>query len=668
MPQIQILDEHLTNMIAAGEVVERPANIVKECVENAIDAHATAIEIEVFEGGIEGIVITDNGCGMDEEDAKLAFMRHATSKLKREEDLFAISTMGFRGEALASISAVAKCDLLTNNGQTTTHVKYEYGQLITCEPSSAPRGTRIEVRGLFVKTPARFKYLRKPPYEFSVIADLVNKMAISYPNIRFKLSHNSKVSFQTSGNGNIKEVIYQLYGKEVAQSAQAFCAENNDFSISGFAVQPKINRATKYFMFISINHRLVRSTQIQNAILDAYKEYLPPNRYPIVIMDIEVDPQLVDVNVHPNKWEVRISKQADLVALIHETISATFTKNLRTVEVHAATTNRKESAAPINYPTNTGIRPSLPQKEVNIYHTERKSEQSYEKSQPNLISREAIEGSPNLRSFVQNNHEIQQSYNQSHHIQKVEQEYDQPKVTFDVKEILPVYESQAKEQEEKSAASYYEQPVLDLYEEAEADEKNKGKDFFSHLHIIGQLRLSYILCENEEGLVIIDQHAAQERYHFEQICEKLKVPCTQKQARMVPLSFNVSQKIMALMEVINQECAFFGIEFEAFGNNQLIVRELPLWFDGLDESAFLQDLLDLFEEKEKVDMESLRRHMMATAACHSSIRFNRKLTMSEMEHVIEDLKKCGQPYHCPHGRPTVITLSDKELRKEFERG
>ena len=258
MSKIQILSEHLTNMIAAGEVVERPAGIVKECVENSIDAGAKVIDIEAFQGGIEKLIITDDGSGMDYEDAQMAFMRHATSKLQQEEDLFNIHTMGFRGEALPSIASVAKVELQTNDGNQGTLIRYHYGELVTREKCSCPLGTRIEISSLFLKTPARFKHLKSISYEFSIIADLVNKMALSHPEIRFTLSHDGRIVFQTSGNGNLQEILYQMYGKEVASNAIPFEQKSDDFHISGYAVQPKINRATKYFMFITMNTRLIR--------------------------------------------------------------------------------------------------------------------------------------------------------------------------------------------------------------------------------------------------------------------------------------------------------------------------------------------------------------------------------------------------------------------------
>ncbi|MDO4467416.1 MAG: DNA mismatch repair endonuclease MutL [Bacillota bacterium] len=615
MSSIHVLSEHLTNMIAAGEVVERPAGIVKECVENSIDAHAKTIEIEVFQGGIESLIITDDGIGMDYEDAHMAFMRHATSKMRDEEDLFNIGTMGFRGEAIPSIASVAHVDLQTNNGKEGSRIVYDYGELVIEEHVSVPKGTRIEISGLFLKTPARFKHLKSYSYEFSVISDLINKMALSHPEIRFILSQDGRVVFQTSGNGNIKEIIYQMYGNEVAKCALEYENQNDDFKIKGLVIQPKISRATKYFMFISLNTRLIRSVPIQKAILDAYSDYMPPNRFPIVVLQIETDTQLVDVNVHPNKWEVRLSKQGQLVELIKDTIRNTLDCSLKTVEVK----ERKNSA------------PIFEQPSLAFPYPVKAEEKITEKRVVKTVPKKKEEYSYIERELPKQKINIEESFGNYH-----------PVVEKDISYPTPVVNQNEKDNE-------------------------KGKEFFYHLQVLAQLHDSYILCSNENGLVVVDQHAAQERYHYEQIKEVLQKPCTNTQPLMLPIQINVTPNVLALLEEINEKISFFGLHFEQFGDDQVIVREIPLWFQDVYEEEFLQDLIDFFIQNKEVDMANLRKHVLATMACHSSIRFNRPLTMDEMKQVITDLQKCKQPYHCPHGRPTVITISNTQLRKEFER-
>ncbi len=609
MSRIHVLSEHLKNMIAAGEVVERPAGIVKECVENSIDAKATVIEIEVFQGGIERLTITDDGCGMDNEDAHLAFMRHATSKMHSEEELFNIGTMGFRGEAIPSIASVSKVEMMTSNGEQGTLIRYSYGELTVDERCDCPKGTKIDISGLFVKTPARYKHLKSPQYEFSVIADLINKMALSHPDIRFILSNDGRVVFQTSGNGSIQEILYQMYGKEVASNAIEFDGRDEDFHVYGYAIQPKINRANKYFMFIALNTRLIRSRFLQNAIIDAYSDFMPPNRFPIVVLQIDTDTQLVDVNVHPNKWEVRLSKQNQCIALVRKTIEEALNQSLKTVEV-----------AP-------KVKPIIEQEELEF---------TYE-----IKKEEPVRPTFQYQNDFTNYQPIQETVHPP--IQEPVQEYK--------KEEKPI-----EKQEEV-------QPEKEIKEDTTI-----GPSFFHHLQVLAQFHESYILCSNEEGLVIIDQHAAQERYHYEQIQKSLEVPCTNLQPLMVPIQINVPMNVIAMLDKINEKIQFFGLEFEQFGNDQIIVREIPIWFQNVHEFDFFQDLIDFFVQNEDINMAKLRKHVLATMACHSSIRFHRSLTMEEMKRVVYDLQKCKQPYHCPHGRPTVITISDKDLQKEFERG
>ncbi|EOS60154.1 DNA mismatch repair protein MutL [Firmicutes bacterium M10-2] len=631
MSKIHILDEHLSNMIAAGEVVERPANIVKECVENSIDAKATSISIEAWEGGIDKLIIIDDGYGMSKEDASLSFIRHATSKIKDEDDLFNIQTMGFRGEALPSIASVSHVEMQTNNGKESTKIVYDYGKKVIEEKTNCPAGTKIEVTGLFYKTPARFKYLRKPNYEFSVIAEWINKLALSYPKIRFSLSHNGRLIFQTSGKGNILEIIYQMYGKDVAASAEPFDEQTLDFRIHGYGIQPKINRSSKYFIFISVNHRLVRSIPIQNAIIETYHEFMPPNRYPIFLIDIEVDPQLVDVNVHPNKLEIRMTKQNELIDLIKETIKKLFQEKLRTVEIDLK-------------------RIQNPQESVFL------QEPPASIKQDRLIADDPIE---RLKEEVkEQKNDVENAY---------EQEWTQSPISYEShkQQFMEMIQEEPEPFEPKA-----EKVIEQIEEKKEIEQKRheRGQEFFNHLRIIGQLRFSYILCENENGLVIIDQHAAQERYNYERLMNEFKKPHTVMQPLMVPVQIHVSHAIMAHIDSINERVQLFGIHFEAFGNDHMIVREIPTWLNQCNEQEFLEDLISLFMQDLHVDIAKIQKHMIATIACHSSIRFNKELSKEEMEQVIKDLQKCEQPYHCPHGRPTVITLSDSDLRKEFERG
>lgn len=620
MAKIQVLDDHLTNMIAAGEVVERPANIVKECVENSLDAGASSVDIQIFQGGIERIIIRDDGEGMDPQDAKLAFCRHATSKLKSEDDLFNIHTMGFRGEALPSIASVADVDLKTDNGETGTHIHYSYGECTDFEETSTSKGTVIDISGLFVKTPARFKYLKKAAYEFSVIADIVNKMALCHPDIRFSLSHDGRPVFHTTGTGSQQEILYQMYGRETAQAAEPFDFSSDDFRITGYAIQPKISRASKYYMYLSINGRMVRSKPIQDAIIEGYSRYMPPGRYPIICLNVQADPQMTDVNVHPGKWEVRISQQSQLLDLIRTSIPNLFEQKITVPEIQI---HRSEAS-----------QPRQAYQQASIFQSYEKAD-SVKETPSKAWDQEILRTSPD-----------QPEPEKKEQAEKTEDDWKpQPEPDYTIRYPLPNMEVHQKQTGQKT-----------------------GSEMLEDLKLIGQLKDSYILCESTQGLVIIDQHAAQERCHYEKLQQQLLQDCSRVQPCMIPILVQVPSSLISQLEVINQQIAPFGLQLELFGTGQVIMRQVPLWMKDVDETAFLQDLLDYFVRHQKVDMSELRKHILASMACHSSIRFNRPLLWEEMEQVIQDLKGCRQPWHCPHGRPTVITLSDKDLRKEFERG
>lgn len=676
MSVIHVMDPQLTNMIAAGEVVDRPVNIVKECMENSLDAGASSIDVEVFEGGIEGVIVTDDGCGMDMTDAQMAFERHATSKLQSEEDLFAISTMGFRGEALPSIASVARVEMTTSNGREGTRVCFDYGEKTVCEKTDCPQGTRIEVRGLFVHTPARFKYLKKPAYEFSIISDVVSKIALSHPDIRISLRHDGRMVFQTSGRNDRREILYQMFGREAASNAVSFLNTSDDYKISGLAVQPKISRASKQYIYVSINGRLVRSWQIVNAVAEGYREYLPKDRYPIVYLEISVDPQLIDVNVHPNKWEVRISKEEFLSSLIIETLSALFEEQLETPAVSRPAIIEDAVSQPalnlfqavgkeVRQESRAGQADQLFVQEARKPYTaaERTEEQpGWSKS----VSETALKGNPMLQDYRADNAQRRNEFTEQNPEYASAIRRDQLR---QYNGTLPAFSKSAAgtEREAQTASSQTETAPL-IFEEEMHQQHAYGPEFFHHLRIIGQLRESYILCENPDGLVIIDQHAAQERANFERLMRSYESEEQILQPLMIPLRADLPLSLLPRLEEINASVQPYGLKFEAFGEGAVILREIPDWMENVDKEAFLADLFTRFQDAGKTDLPGLRRHFIATMACHSSIRFNRPLTMDEMEKVIEDLQHCENPYHCPHGRPTVITFPDERLRKEFERG
>ncbi len=657
MGRINRLDEHLSNMIAAGEVVERPMGIVKELVENCIDAKASKIEINISSGGIDCIQIIDDGIGMDAEDATLAFERHATSKLKEINDLWNIHTMGFRGEALPSIASVSHVRMLTNNGEDSTEVEIRYGKLQSAKPKGAPKGTSIEVRNLFQKTPARFKHLKSPQYEFSLISDVVQKFALSHPEIAFYLSHDGKEVFKTKGTNSLLEVVMQIYGRDAAKTAIEIATSDHDYQITGYAMQPNINRATKYYMLLYINDRMIRNHRLQKSILDAYHSYMPKDRYPIIVLNIRMDAQLVDVNVHPSKWEIRLSKEKQLEKLIYTSLDNALRNELQVSELKVKEEKEKVDIQHFDF--------TYKHNDIEKIHEE--INESFAKPYNYGISE--ITEVENRNGFVEPKKQEKDEKIQDIKCDKLlgnnktekeinvffkECDRNNAILTTGEEEIQTLFATQSKSEEF-------------CYQKDEVEEKAVNPSF-PEMQVIGQFHNCYILAEGEEGLYIIDQHAAQEKYHFEQIRDMILNGNNDEQSLLIPISIETTLQAVTMVEELNHMMRSLGIEFEVFGNHTFICRTLPTWLQDADEKKFLEDMIDFWQKDREVSIEKLRKKAIATMACHSSIRFNRRLTLEEMKKVIEDLRKCEQPFHCPHGRPTFICLTDKCLFKEFQRG
>lgn len=670
MGRIHQLDEHLRNMIAAGEVVERPAGVVKELVENAVDAKATRIEVQITQGGIDSIVIIDDGIGMDVEDAKLAFERHATSKLKEETDLWNIHTMGFRGEALPSIAAVSQVTLKTNNGTEATEVMINFGEKQAARATAAPQGTMIEVRNLFQKTPARFKHLKSPQYEFSLILDMIQKFALAHPEIAFYLSHDGKTAFQSKGNDRLQEVMMQIYGRDVAKGAIAIDASDYDYHISGFAAQPQHHRATKYYMTLFVNQRMIRSYHLQKAIIDAFHAYMPKDRYPIAVLNIEMDTQLVDVNVHPSKWEIRLSKEKQLEKLLYQAIDAALKSKLQIVQ--ADLPKPKEKKPEITELEFTYARdPQLTKlhQEVNEGFTNPKelppldfAEISAKMKEPitqKMPKAPVVEMKKQTEAEVEDQPITYPQYSRSN-MKKVE--YSEKKKAISLDENV-ISRSESKVSDQETEVKTAQVPKETMKQEG-AKPQN---ECLPSMQVIGQFHQSYILAQGEVGLYIIDQHAAQERYHFEVIKQQILSGNNDTQPMLIPISLEVDSRVKVRLNELNEAMSALGIQLEEFGNNALILRDLPTWMQQLNEEEFLQDLIDQWLKNEDIDESKLRHLAIATMACHSSIRFHRSLTHAEMQQVIDDLGKCEQPFHCPHGRPTFICITDEQLTKQFLR-
>lgn len=670
MGRIHQLDEHLRNMIAAGEVVERPAGVVKELVENAVDAKATRIEVQITQGGIDSIVIIDDGIGMDAEDARLAFERHATSKLKEEADLWNIHTMGFRGEALPSIAAVSQVTLKTNNGTEATEVMINFGEKQAARATAAPQGTMIEVRNLFQKTPARFKHLKSPQYEFSLILDMIQKFALAHPEIAFYLSHDGKTAFQSKGNDRLQEVMMQIYGRDVAKGAIAIDASDYDYHISGFAAQPQHHRATKYYMTLFVNQRMIRSYHLQKAIIDAFHAYMPKDRYPIAVLNIEMDTQLVDVNVHPSKWEIRLSKEKQLEKLLYQAIDEALKSKLQIVQADLPKPkDKKPEITELEFTYARDPQLTKLHQEVNEGFTNPKALPPLDFAEISAKMKEPITQkmpkAPVVEMKMQTEAEVEDqpiTYPQYSRSNMKKVEYSEKKEAISLDEnVISQSESKVSDQETKVKTA---QAPKETMKQEGAKPQN---ECLPSMQVIGQFHQSYILAQGETGLYIIDQHAAQERYHFEVIKQQILSGNNDTQPMLIPISLEVDSRVKVRLNELNKAMSVLGIQLEEFGNNALILRDLPTWMQQLNEEEFLQDLIDQWLKDEDIDESKLRHLAIATMACHSSIRFHRSLTHAEMQQVIDDLGKCEQPFHCPHGRPTFICITDEQLTKQFLR-
>ena len=597
MGKIHQLDTQTANMIAAGEVVERPMGVVKELVENAIDAGSTRITVSVIDGGMTKITVRDNGIGMDSEDALNAFKRHATSKIKGQNDLFDIHTLGFRGEALPSIASVSKVTLTTSDGNDSTRVQIEYGEIKNAGNYPCDEGTEISIEGLFYRTPARLKHLKSGSYENTLIQDVIVKFAFSYPAIAFTFISNDRISFQTTGKGNLLEVIYQAWGREAGENAIAVDFSDYDYHVTGYIVKPSLTRVSRNCMHVFLNGRMVRTFRLYKSILDGYEDFIVKGRNPLVVLNIEMDPQLLDVNVHPSKWEVRISKENQLEYLIKDNIREALKSTILAPVAEVKAAVQKVSVEPIFFDTNSAlVTPFVAKKEVTVTP---------------VVETKPIE-------------------------------------TIKEKNIKPVIQEEIKE-------------------EKIIEEKEIQHEKLPEMTVIGQLHEKFILCSTEKGLAILDQHACQERVHYEELLQKLDETTPVMMELLVPISILAGNDLVERVDEINASISDMHFQFEPFGRDTFIVRSVPTWMKEIEEERFLQDVIDNFKNDRDSKYARMEKKKIATMACHSSIRFNRTLSLDEMKEVVKQLYKCQNPYHCPHGRPTFIILDEKELTKEFLR-
>ena len=609
MGKIQIMSSKLANMIAAGEVIERPSSVIKELVENSIDAHAKNIEVSIFNAGRNKIIVKDDGDGMDPDDAKLAFKRHASSKLLDEYQLFKIKTMGFRGEALPSISSVSKVTMMTSTGNIGSKVTTSEEEL-NIEPFKAIKGTTFIVEELFYNTPVRLKYLKSDSTEIASCLEVMQRLALSFPNVAMSFYIDDKLSFSTTGRGDLLEVISRLYGNDVAKKMIKVSYSSNGFDIDGYIGKPEVTRSTRYYMITILNNRNVYLPQVQKSIISGYSDYIFNSKYPFVVLTLRVDHSLVDVNVHPSKKEVRLSNDREVSSAVEEMIKEALNKENA---IHEVSLPHKEVETVALFKDNTSssfdtsiIRPINPRTEIKIELPNEEIKENNFDFDINSLDEEIN---------VKNNEDIINN--------EVNNEINQ------------------------------------------VEEKNEKT--ISYFRVVGQVLLTYIIIEIKDGFYIVDQHAANERINYEKFTKllnsKIEV-CTP----LIPLIINLSpSEIKRLtddkIKILNQ----IGIEVEGFGLNTIKISSIPVFIKEYSEEKYLEEIIDQVIRTDKIDLIELRKHVIATMACKASIKANDHLEIREMEDLIKTLFTCDNPTCCPHGRPTIVHFTKYDIEKMFKR-
>ncbi|WP_312753184.1 DNA mismatch repair endonuclease MutL [Rummeliibacillus suwonensis] len=633
MGHIHIMDEFLSNKIAAGEVVERPSSVVKELVENAIDAGSTSIEVVLEEAGMSSIQVIDNGCGMDEDDALISFQRHATSKINNEHDLFRIRTLGFRGEALASIASVSKIHLITSNGEEGIEVQLDGGQMIEKKPGPLRKGTDMTVSQLFFNTPARLKYMKTIQTELGHTIDLMNRLALCYPNIAFKLTHHDHELLQTNGRGDMRQVLAAIYGVSNAKKMVHFEGESKDYKISGYATIPEITRASKNYMSIFVNGRWVRHYTVQKAMIDAYHTFLPIGRYPISVIHIEGDPFLTDVNVHPAKQQIRLSKEPDLMQLIEQVLHKAIRHSMQAPEIAQKKKKPAPSSEQINFWKNINYdTTNMPQFNEKIKRGE--NENSSETGFSSVFKDDII------------NEQTEKGF-------AVEESWEEIKESQGISQLEPDSQEIWSNDEETTE---------------EITPTETPKEPFPELEIVGQIHGTYIVAQSEDGFYLIDQHAAQERIKYEYFKDKVgEVNADERQSLLLPLTFHYSADEALILRENTKALEDVGVYLEEFGQNSFVVREHPTWFPQGFESEIIEELIEQVLKERETDIKKLREAAAIMMSCKRSIKANHYLDKSQMERLLQDLKTRVNPFTCPHGRPVIVHFRTYEIEKMFKR-
>ena len=722
MGKINILSAELSNKIAAGEVVERPSSVVKELVENSIDAGSTNIKVIIKEFGIQQIRIIDNGSGISNDDLARAFLRHATSKISADYDLFHIETLGFRGEALASISSVSKVVIKSCAGEAQGKMLVLEGGKVVSEEYYAPiKGTDLSVENLFYNTPARLKYLRNPHTEQANITNIIHKFALSYPNVSFELHVDGKITFKTYGDGDVHKILSKIYNMGVARNMIEFSGSNDDYKVFGYISVPEETRASKNYINIFINGRYIKNYGIQNAIIDAYGTLLMINRYPLCVINIEMDPILLDVNVHPTKQEVRLSKEAELIRLIKEVIAERLSNYTYIPQGMNNVLTKKEKAKieKINFldeldnkfgdVEDEGI--SSTEQRVVVDNVQDENSFSEEAKEMRIKTEDGNSFSGNQEEVA--SHVIQEdeflfggdlltnSREEKIPVQTKENTFNQRSKTQRIKSDLPdlSYSSHPRDNRNK----FGDKPTkkeIENFMNFSKKEDNSGYDDHtekvvsnvvkddSHfneikdakivqdddtkvrtlpdLKVLAQIFKTYILSEADNKLFLIDQHAAAERYNYEKLQREFIERKNYKKQMLIPLMFDFSVDEAAEVRNNLEKFEELGIIFEEFGDNSYVVREFPGWIEE-DEEQMIKIIAEKVLRNNNITFNELRNDAIAMASCKMSIKANQVLTDVEMNKVISDLYECKNPFTCPHGRPIITKMEKKDLEKMFKR-
>ena len=619
MSTIQILSETLANQIAAGEVVERPASVVKELVENAIDAGSTQIKVEIEEAGLQRIIVTDNGAGIPSNEVERAFERHATSKLYSTEDLFRIRSLGFRGEALPSIASVSEMMIDTaEEGKPGKHVHLKGGVIVESTSAASRRGTTIRIEQLFYNTPARLKHIRSLKTEISHVTNYMNRFALSHPDISFEFYNDGNQILKSVGNGDIRQAIAGVYGVSVAKKMRKIEAENFDFKVTGYSSLPELTRANNSYITLIVNGRFIRNYALNRAVISGYGSTLMVGRYPISVIKIEMDPLLLDVNVHPTKQQIRISNEEELGKLIREALHDTMYQEVRIPQSYSEVApppvrQREEKPEQTNFDFRSSNQPESRQEPTRQWDGMQNSPQSVNEESP----------------------------------QSMDEPTTPPVLTHEIEK---------------------DESALEIAEMANRRNYNKeAKQQFPELEYIGQLHGTYLLTQNEEGLYFIDQHAAQERIKYEYYKALLAEDADAMQELLVPIVLEYpSDEVMIISENL-EVLADAGVSLESFGQNSFIVREHPTWILPGQEQSTIEEMIDFFLERKNLTVGMFREATAIMMSCKRSIKANHRLSDAEAIALIEQLPSCENPYNCPHGRPVLVKLTTRDLEKMFKR-